>query len=213
MKNALLMLLFVVGLAACGGGKENRGTTTNVLEKVLEAKSGQEVDLPNVNNLDKSEARVSFNVGEKQVQTTADKLTVGVIATKEKNELQIYFQITSESGRSFMAGLTHVPENFTLPLRGVFAISNAYDGKNPTATLMAMSLTENGAENFGMPFEGTLTITELTLEKVVFNVEAKGGDPADTEKPENWKPITMNAELKFPITQTIGTTKEQIFKR
>jgi hypothetical protein len=121
-------------------------------------------------------------------------------------------QLTGENGKSFVATLSHVPEKFSLPLKGKFAVSNAYDGTNPAGAIMFMDVTENGMMTSEVPYEGEISITKLSKDSVEFELEGKGGDPSDADSPSNWKAISGNGKITSPIIMSYGIDKNNVLK-
>jgi hypothetical protein len=129
-------------------------------------------------------------------------MQASAIFQKDKDGLSIGFTLSGEGGNSMIAIINHIPEDFSLPLNGKFAVSNSYDGKNPVATLMYMNVTENGMMTSEIPYEGEMT----------FAINGKGGDPTDAESPSNWKTITGKGKLEYPILQSFGIDKNNVLK-
>ena len=153
-----------------------------------------------------------FEAESKVYLKGTEKMQASAIFQKDNNGLSIGFTLSGESGNSMIAIINHVPENFTLPLTGNFAVSQRYDGKNPVATLMYMNVTENNMGTSEVPYEGEMTITKLTKNEMIFTINGKGGDITDADSPSNWKTITGKAKLTSPIIQSYGVDKNNVLK-
>lgn len=214
MKKIIVTLLFIA-LFACDKVKEKKqDAITGFLEKAIEKETGQQVDLPDAENMQKNNASVTYKSEKKEYLSGEEKLNATVYFKKKKGEkgLSIALQITSEAGKSLVVSMSHVPENFSLPLKGKYAQNNSYDGTNPVATTLLMEMNENGMMTSKIPYEGTLTITKLTKELIEFEIDAKGSDMTDADSPSNWKAITGNGKITFPIVMSIGIDKNNVFK-
>lgn len=197
----------------CGGaGGSAQDAMTSQIEKVIEAKTGEKVELGNAHSYANNYGSIVFAFDHKTLLGKEVKMQAVAIFQKDRDGLAISFQLTGEAGRSFVAIVNHIPENFSVPLTARFAVSNKYDGINPVATLMYMEVGENAMVNSPMLFEGTFTITKLTEKEMTFEVNAKGGTPADAESPSAWKLITSSGVLSWPIIQTMGIDKKDVLK-
>jgi hypothetical protein len=210
-----LTFLLLLGLLACDKAKESaQDTLTNALEKAVESQTGTQIDLPDAAEMADNAGLVSYETVDK-VYLKDDKMTQAtLIINKEKkaDKLLISLQLVGETGKSFTLSLGNVPENFSLPLKGKFAVSNAYDGVNPTASVMFLDINEGGMQATAMPYEGELTITKLSKTSVEFELEGKGGDATDVESPSNWKAISGKGKLVNPIIMSYGIDKNDVLK-
>lgn len=182
------------------------------IEEAIESKTGSHVDLADSEDFDKNSGFVSYKSSTKTYLTGEEKMTAGVIFQKENDGLAISFQLTGEDGKTFVTVINHIPENFSLPLEGKFAVSNAYDGENPVATVMYMQVNESGMTASEVPYEGIMRITKLTEDAIEFEIDGKGSDASDADSPSNWKPISGKGKISSPIIQSFGIDKNDVFK-
>ena len=212
MKN-LLFTLTILSIFSCNQAKESaQDAVTNAMEKAIEKRTGTHVDLPETADLDNNAGYVTYKSESKVHLDGKQKMISAVIFQKDSDGLAISFQLTGEDGMSIMAVISHIPENFTLPLTGKFAVSNRYDGKTPVASILYMNVTENGLITSEIPYEGEMTITKLTKSEMTFEINGKGGAISDTESPSNWKIITGKGKLQNPIIQSFGIDKNNVLK-
>ena len=209
----VLFTLSILGLFSCNKAKESaQDALTRSMEKAIENKTGTQVDLPDASNLEKNLGYVVFKTETETYLTGKEKMQATVTINKDNQGLSFALQFTGENGKSFLAMISKIPEDFSLPLKAKFSVSNAHDGINPVATIIFMNITENGVLPNKIPFEGDLVITELSKEKVTFKINAKGGDASNTESPSNWKPISGDGKLSHPIIISNGIDKNKILK-
>ena len=210
----LLFILTLISIFSCNKAKESaQDAMTNAMEKAIESKTGTQVDLPDAADIDKNNGHVTYKSQSKVYLKGTEKMQASAIFQKDQDGLSIGFTLSGESGSSMIAIVNHIPEDFSLPLIGKFAVSNRYDGKTPLATIMYMNVTENGMMASEIPYEGELTITKLSKTEMAFEINGKGGDPTDAESPSNWKTITGKGILEYPIIQSYGIDKNNVLKQ
>jgi hypothetical protein len=201
-------------ILSCNKAKESANDAiTNAMENAIENQTGTQIDLPDAADMDKNAGFMSYKSTTKVYLTGKEHMQASAIFQKDKDGLSIGFTLSGEKGNSMIAIINHVPEDFSLPLTGKFAVSNRYDGTNPVATLMYMNVTENGMMTSEVPYEGEMTITKLTKDEITFEINGKGGDPTDAESPSNWKAITGKGKLEYPILQSFGIDKNNVLKQ
>lgn len=207
------LILMVLLLASCGRAKDGmQDMITATMEKAIEKNIGSTVDLGNAEVFRENASSISFSVGERTYLEKSQKLNALAVFMMENDGLAISFQMANEQGASLVAMVTHIPENFSLPIIGEFNMSNSYDGENPIATLMYMETSEDGLMMTPMPFEGTLTITKLSEDEMLFVVDARGGEAIDADSPSNWKTIQVKGALTSPIVHSIGIDKNDVLQ-
>jgi hypothetical protein len=185
---------------------------TGALEEAIENQTGTQVDLPDASDMENNGGYINYKSETKNYLTKDEKMQASLIFQKDNDGLSIALQLTGEAGKSFLATISHIPDYFTLPLKGKFAVSNAYDGINPTATVLLMNATEKGMMTSEVPYEGELIITKLTQEDVEFEIAGIGGNATDTDSPSNWIPISGNGKLTHPIILSYGIDKNKVLK-
>lgn len=211
-KNAVILLVSSCFIA-CNSAKENaQDTLTNQMEKAIEAKTGNKVDLGTADSYENNNGSISFLSDGQTFVKTNEKFQATVVFQKDKEGLAMSFQFTGEEGKSLLVIINHIPDDFSIPLTGKFGVNNSYDGVNPVATMMLMQTSESGVLNSPMPFEGILTVSKLTEAEITFEVDAKGGNTGDAESPSAWKSIKVSAKMKSPIIQTSGIDKNAVLK-
>lgn len=209
----LFIILLATALYACNPVKDSmQDAVTGTLEKAIEAKTGTQVDLGDIDTYAETSGSVVMKAGDNEYLKKEEKLQAVAMFQKDKEGLSISFQFSGESGKSLVLIASHIPENFTLPVSAKFAVSNSYDGVNPVATLLFMQVAENGMLGAPVPYEGTLTISSLTEKEMTFTVDAKGGLPNETDSPSAWKPIVVTGVLKSPIIQALGIDKQKVLR-
>ncbi len=209
----LLFTITILSLFSCNKAKESmQDVIKSATERAIEAKTGNKINLPDVSDIENNAGFISYKSESKVYLKGTEKMQASAIFQKDNNGLSIGFTLSGESGNSMIAIINHVPENFTLPLTGNFAVSQRYDGKNPVATLMYMNVTENNMGTSEVPYEGEMTITKLTKNEMIFTINGKGGDITDADSPSNWKTITGKAKLTSPIIQSYGVDKNNVLK-
>ncbi len=182
------------------------------MEKAIENKTGTQVDLPDAEDMHNNGGYVNYKSDSKVYLTGKDKMQASLIFQKDHDGLSIALQLTGDGGKSFITTINHVPENFSLPLKGKFAVSNAYDGENPSAMIMFMDVSENGMMPSEIPYEGGISITKLSKDVVEFDIEGKGGDASDADSPSNWKAISGKGKITNPIIMSYGIDKNNVLK-
>lgn len=208
-----LFTFAILSLFSCNKAKESmQDAVTGTIEKAIESKTGTQVELPDATDMENNGGYINFKSETKTYLTDDEKMQASVIFQKDNDGLSIALQLTGEAGKSFMATISHIPDDFSLPLKGRFAVSNGYDGINPSASVIFLNATENGMLTSEVPYEGEITITKLSKDEVKFEIAGKGGDASDAESPSNWKPISGNGKLTHPIIMSYGIDKNKVLK-
>ncbi len=214
MKNLnFICLIGSVVCLSCGSARDAaQDAITGTLEKVIEQQTGHKVELPDADSFSKNSASVRYSANGEELLTGDEQMNVVVILYRNAEGLGISFQITAEDGRMFTAGLSRIKEPFSLPLTATFSPSNSYDGQHPVGSLVFIKTTDTGMEAFPAPYEGSLTLSELTEKEIVFSIDGKGGRPESAGDPSSWKPVSGKGTLSYPIIQSTGVSKKEIFK-
>lgn len=208
-----LFTLAILSLFSCNKAKESmQDAVTGAMEKTIENQTGTQVDLPDASDIENNGGYINYKSETKTYLNVDERMQATVMFQKYKDGLSIALQLTGEAGKSFLASINHVPDAFSLPLKGKFAVSNAFDGINPTATVLFMNATENGMMTSEVPYEGELIITKLTQEEVEFEIAGIGGNATDTDSPSNWRPISGNGKLTHPIILSYGIDKNKVLQ-
>jgi hypothetical protein len=208
-----LQLLWVISLFSCNKAKESmHEAVTDAVENAVERETGTQIDLPDTSEMAYNGGFINYKSATKTYLTEKEKMQATVIFQKDNDGLSIAFQMTGENGKSFVATISHVSEKFTLPLKAKFAISNKYDGENPTANLTFMEVNNIGMKSSEVPFEGEMVITKLSKDEVAFEISGKGSDAMNIDSPSNWNVITGNGKLAHPIILSYGIDKNNILK-
>lgn len=209
----IIFTLIIITLFSCNKAKESmQDAVTDAMENAIERKTGAEIDLPDTSEMENSGAFVNYKSATKTYLTEKEKMQATVIFQKDNEGLSIAFQITGENSKSFVTTISHISEKFTLPLKAKFAISNEYDGENPTASLTFMEVNDTGMKSSEVPFEGEMMITKLSKDEVAFEINGKGSDATNIDSPSNWNAITGNGKLVHPIILSYGIDKNNILK-
>lgn len=212
MKKTLLTLA-IISIFSCNKAKESaQDAITGAMEKAIENKTGTQVDLPDAEDMDNNAGLVNYKSAKKIYLDGKEKMQATAIFQKDNEGLSIALQLTGEAGKSFIATLSHVPEKFSLPLKGKFAVSNSYDGTNPVGAVMFMDVSENGMMTSEVPYEGEISITKLSKENIEFEIQGKGSDASDADSPSNWKVISGSGKMISPIIMSYGIDKNNVLK-
>lgn len=209
----IIFTLTILSLFSCNKAKESmQDAVTGAMEEAIENQTGTQVELPDASDMENNGGYINYKSETKTYLTKDEKMQASLIFQKDNDGLSIALQLTGEAGKSFLATISHVPEDFSLPLKGKFAVSNKYDGINPSASVLFMNATENGMMTSEVPYEGEITITKLSKDEVEFEIAGKGGDASDAESPSNWKSILGNGKLTNPIIMSYGIDKNKVLK-
>lgn len=201
-----LFIITLAFIAACGSNSSNA-------EKEGSKDSARvEIDIPDSDEMDQNNGVVQFKTAKKVYLTGKEKMQATAVFDKTNDGLSIGFQLAGDQGKSFIATVTHIPENFTLPLKAKFALSNAFDGKSPVGTVLFLDVSEQGMMTSPMPFEGEMVITKLSKDFMEFEIDGKGGDATDAESPSNWIEIRGQGTLSHPIILSSGIDKNKVLK-
>jgi hypothetical protein len=211
----IITILTAITLFSCNKAKESlQDSMKNAMESAIESKAGTQVDLPDAANMEDNAGYISYKSDKTVYTKGTERMQATVTINKDKNKenFMIALQLGGETGKSFMLTMGEVPPNFTLPITGKFSPNNAYDGKNPTALVMFLNVSENGIAAAENPYEGKFTITKLSSKIVEFSISGKGSDATNVESPSNWVGISGSGKLINPIVMSYGIDKNTILK-
>jgi hypothetical protein len=204
MKKLLFILLTLTGC----GTKEK--ATESLIEKAIESGSGQKVDLGNImENSEKQSASGQLDYNGKPIISEDVKFNGSIQIIKNADGISIGATYGSDV-KSMMMSISNIKEGFSLPIVAQF--NHKTEGQ-PKATLAIIG-GEEGANMFNtpMPFDGTLTITELSSDQVIFEIYAKGADAGQAENSSAWKPFRGKFTMKSPVVISVGVEKEKVLK-
>lgn len=212
MKKSLILII-AISIFSCNQAKESaQDAMNNALEKAIENKTGNQVELPDAESIEKNAGYVFYKSEKQTYLDGKEKMQSSVIIEKSNEGLALSFQLSGQGGKSFIASIANIPENFTLPLKGKYAVSNRYDGENPSAMIMFMNVTETGLMTSEVPYEGELILTKLSNHSVELEIKGKGGNPSDAESPSNWKNLSGKITMKYPMIQSYNIDKNNVLK-
>lgn len=213
MKKSLILII-AISIFSCNQAKESAQDAMNsALEKAIENKTGNQVELPDAESIEKNAGYVFYKSEKQTYLDGKEKMQSSIIIEKSKDEgLTISFQLSGEGGKSFLATVSQIPENFSLPLTAKYALSNQYNGENPTAMIMFMNVTETGLMISEVPYEGELILTKLSNENVELDIKGRGGNPSDAESPSNWKNLSGKITMEYPMIQSYNIDKNNVLK-
>lgn len=92
-------------------------TVTNAMEKAIENQSGTQVDLPDADDMENNGGYINYKSETKTYLSDDEKMQATVIIQKENKDLTIALQLAGEAGKSFLVTVSHIPNNFSLPLK------------------------------------------------------------------------------------------------
>ena len=209
----LILSLSVIAILSCNKAKESaQDAITDAMEQTIENETGTEIDLPDSDEMDNNAGFVNYKSENRVYLNDSEKLFASVIFQKDNDGLALAFQLTGDNGTSFSTAISHVPEDFSLPLKAKFSTDNSFDGTNPSAMIMFLNASEDGMTTSEIPFEGEVTVTKLSKDLIEFEIEGKGSNITDAESPSNWKAISGNVKIITPIILSSGIDKNAVLK-
>lgn len=205
--------MLAYSLSACQSAQDRASESVNsALEGVIKNQTGQDVDLVDVDSFEDQKVDASFIYDGKEQLNNLEDFSGSIIISKSSDDLNISFQLVNQSGTSLMGVFSNFKEGFNLPLVAKFSPSNAPSLGFATATLVLMKLSETGMQEVPIPFEGTMTMLNLSDKVAEFLINAKGGPSQNTEHSDTWKPISGKVIITNPAIQSMGIKKDEIIK-
>ncbi|MBA3987294.1 MAG: hypothetical protein H0X63_12145 [Flavobacteriales bacterium] len=208
MKNLITILLCTFMLFSCKNAEEK--TADSILEKIentVKEKANLDVNLKQPSKTAQNTTEVQINFGGKTILNKQGLKTY--VTLMESGILLDISQGSNKIGLS-VAGKEVFNQQ---PITGVFSLSST--GNNKMAVMMISGILEDGNEkkykSFPSVYEGTLTISKLTENEIIINIDGKGGLLADMHKKENWQPITGKIICTMPSIIAHNVEKETLY--
>ncbi|TJZ61492.1 hypothetical protein FAZ15_09890 [Sphingobacterium olei] len=200
MKKLLLTIpCFLLLVFGCNDAK-NR-FTTSIVEKSIEAISGQKIDIADANDIEKNEAEVNITLHGENLKNYFKKGFGSVTASKETIAITI---AGGENGQdNILIGFTGKERIASHPIKGKMVM-----GHNDGFTFSITKATDNGID-MQLSFEAEGEIVSMQKDKVIIKVKGKTGSSSDAESPEKWKSYEGTITLNYPVFQALGSSKEK----
>jgi hypothetical protein len=187
-------------LVFTGCQQNNSETKTSLVEKSIEAISGQKIDALDVDNIESNVAEVAITVGDENLQSHFKKGFGSITASKETIAITI---AGGENGQdNILIGFTGKDLTSAQPISGK---SNPTDGN--VFTFSIMKVTDKGMESL-LSFESEGEIASLHGDQAIIKVRGKLGYAPDAENPGKWKNYKGTITLNHPVFQALGSSKE-----
>lgn len=199
MKKIILTIpCFLLLITGCQEAKKKVGTS--MVEKAIEAASGQKIDALDANNIENNNAVVDITIDEETQKNHFKKGFGSITASKETIAITI---AGGENGQdNILIGFTGKDFTAERPIKG-----KMIKGENAGFTFSIMKVTDNSMDA-QLSFEAEGEIISLREDKIVIKVKGKIGNSIDAENPDKWKSYEGIITLNYPVFQAIGNSKE-----
>ncbi len=189
-------------LSACTQIKEKKSEiATSLVEKSLEAVSGQKIDVLDIDHIGDNYAVVDVQFGDENLEDLFKKGFGSITASKETIAITV---AGGEKGQdNIIIGFTGKDLIAERPIRGKMV-----KGENDGFVFSKSRVTDKGME-VQMSFEAEGEIVSLQKDKVVIKVKGKTGSSLDAENPEKWKPYEGTIILNHPVFQALQSSKDE----
>ncbi|WP_313029295.1 hypothetical protein [Soonwooa sp.] len=198
--NKILLTLFGASLILSGCGDTGNKAGTSLVEKTIEAATGNKVDALDVNHIEDNNAVVDVTIGDENLQDHFKKGFGSITASKET--IAITIAQVDNGQDNILIGFTGKDLTALRPIAGKMV-----KGENDGFTFSITRVTDN-AMDVQLSFEAEGEIVSLQKDKIVIKVKGKTGSSADAENPEKWKSYEGTITMNYPVFQALGSEKE-----
>ncbi len=208
-----VLTFFILVFASCNPKKalEDKINET-IAEEVAGAILGTDVETSNISNIEKSTAMIDINIDGQKIDFQKSKPIFNIVSDSKDNIILALTLVGEKNNKqySLQFGINAQKELLKLPLVANFGDSQK-DGK--VAPLFNITALKDKKMGIITVVEGTMKVVEFSDEKVVFEIDAKGGkNNVETHEGKNLFPIKGKIVCKNPVMTLIGVKKEEIFK-
>ena len=200
MKKLSLIAIGMV-IFSCNKLEEKKNeASTSLIENVLEAATGNEIDALDVDNIEKNSSVVEVEIDGVNIQKDFENGFGSITASKETIAITI---AGGENGQdNILLGFTGKDLTSEKPIKGKMV-----KGENAGFTFSMMKVVGNNMEALiSMEAEGE--IISMNAEKTVIRIKGSLSTTLDAENPENWKKYEGTITLNYPVFQALGSSKD-----
>ena len=102
MKKSLILII-AISIFSCNQAKESaQDAMNNALEKAIENKTGNQVELPDAESIEKNAGYVFYKSEKQTYLDGKEKMQSSVIIEKNNEGLALSFQLSGQGGKSFI---------------------------------------------------------------------------------------------------------------
>lgn len=207
MKNIILPFLLITTGTACNFISEKKNEAASSLtEGIIEKATGQKMDAPDVNNVDKNKVLVQVTVGGEDIGNRFRDGQGSVTASKESMAITINKQEGSSTVHSLVLGFTGTDLTKLKPIKGH---EDSDSNDEARFTFSISTITENGMSVM-LSQKAYGEIRTLNDNTVFIAVNGEMAAPQDVEDPGKWQSFEGSIEIQFPLYTTLGISKEEI---
>lgn len=201
MKKTTIIIAIGMILFSCNKLEDKKKeVSTSLIEKTLEATTGNEYDALDVNTIDKNNSVVEVEIDGKNISKDFENGFGSITASKETIAITIAGGENDQD--NILLGFTGKDLTTERPIKGKMV-----KGENAGFTFSMMKVVDNNMEALiSMEAEGE--IISMNTEKTVIQVKGSLSSTMDAENPEKWKKYEGTITLNYPVFQAIGSSKE-----
>ncbi|PIY09767.1 MAG: hypothetical protein COZ18_07335 [Flexibacter sp. CG_4_10_14_3_um_filter_32_15] len=182
-----------------------------IAEKMVGAAMGTDVETSNMSNAENASAKVDITMDGKSLDFENTKPIVNIAAGSD-DEVIVAINIVQETDgkqRTLQLGISGKKDLLKIPLTANF--EDATEKGKVVPIFNIMTITDNGIKMSTVK-KGTFKVVEFSDEKVVFEIDAEGGENnVETHEGKNLVPVKGTIVCKNPVMTFIGVKKEEIF--
>jgi len=162
-------------------------------------------------NAENASAKVDITMDGKSLDFENTKPIVNIAAGSD-DEVIVAINIVQETDgkqRTLQLGISGKKDLLKIPLTANF--EDATEKGKVVPIFNIMTITDNGIKMSTVK-KGTFKVVEFSDEKVVFEIDAEGGENnVETHEGKNLVPVKGTIVCKNPVMTFIGVKKEEIF--
>lgn len=198
-----LVMLSAIGMVIFSCNKleeKKKEASASLIENALETATGNEIDVLDVDNIEKNSATVDIKMDGENLMKQFENGFGSITATKETIAITIN---AGENGKdNILMGFTGKDLTQNHPIK---AKVNNTDGVSMSFSTMRL---DNNGMNTMISHEAEAEIVQLSAEKTIIKIKGKIGYPADAESTEKLKSFEGTITLNYPVFQALASSKD-----
>lgn len=201
MKNLTIITAIGMLIFSCSKIEEKqKEASTSLIENALETATGNEIDVLDVDNIEKNSATVDIKMEGENLNKKFENGFGSITASKET--IAITINAGEEGQDNILLGFTGKDLTQNHPIK-----AKVNNSEGVSMSFSTMRFNDNGM-NTMISHEAEAEIVQLSAEKTIIKIKGKIGNPADAENPEKLKSFEGTITLNYPVFQALGSSKE-----
>lgn len=180
--------------------EKKKEASASLIENALEAATGNEIDVLDVDNIEKNSATVDIKMDGENLNKKFENGFGSITASKET--IAITINAVENGDDNILIGFTGKDLTQNHPIK-----AKVNNSEGVSMSFSTMRFDDNGM-NTMISHDAEAEIVQFSTEKTIIKLKGKIGDPADAESPEKLKFFEGMITLNYPVFQALGSSKK-----